>query len=74
MMDIMALYSSIDHSLDLACNNTTLEGDMDMPARQKEFLSDSINFILQNNYFTYNSTYLQKQGDCHGYTNGTYMR
>lgn len=57
-MDVSALYSNINHKLGIDCVNKILLKDPEIPPIQREFITDSLRFILENNFFTFgDSTY-----------------
>lgn len=52
-MDVIALYSNIDHELGIRCIDHVLSQDLEIPEAQKICLSKWLLFILEYNYFTY---------------------
>ncbi|KAM4018944.1 uncharacterized protein ACNLHF_028338 [Anomaloglossus baeobatrachus] len=55
-LDISALYTNISHRLGLECFKQFLMIDERLPEGQKEFLLEGMEFILSNNYFTFQNT------------------
>lgn len=56
-LDVSALYSNIPHSKGMENIRDVLALDPLMPVVQKQFLVDSLNFILGHNYFMFNGKF-----------------
>lgn len=66
-LDVTALYLNIDHDLGVECVEKALRNDREITDKQRSFLADSLNFILENNYFQYeDSIYWQRKGTAMG--------
>lgn len=66
-MDVSSLYSNIDHDLGVGCVDRVLMDDPEIPEIQRKFITDSLHFILTNNYFKFGGdTFRQKRGTAMG--------
>lgn len=65
-LDVTSLYSNIDHKKGMECTEHFLKGDLEIPPLQRTFLMDCLEFILYNNFFTYD-------GDIYHQAKGTAM-
>lgn len=54
-LDVTALYSNIPHDLGIASIGSYLSKDTNMPPLQKQFILDSIHFILKHNFFEFDT-------------------
>lgn len=59
-MDVTALYSNIEHSIDMKCIAHYLREDKEISPSQQRFLLDALHLILYENYFTYNGVIYQQ--------------
>ncbi|XP_075208070.1 uncharacterized protein LOC142312966 [Anomaloglossus baeobatrachus] len=66
-IDVASLYSNIQHHLGLFCISLFLENDSKILPTQRDFILEGMNFILRNNYFTFNDIlYHQRIGTAMG--------
>lgn len=67
MMDVTSLYSNIGHEMGLKCTEYYLINDPEIPASQRSFILEGLQFNLENNYFKYNvMMYQQLKGTMMG--------
>lgn len=59
-LDVISLYSNIPHAKGLWAVSLSLENDTQLPNTEKQFILDSIKYILKHNLFNFNNDlYLQ---------------
>uniref|UniRef100_A0A803JUF4 Reverse transcriptase domain-containing protein n=1 Tax=Xenopus tropicalis TaxID=8364 RepID=A0A803JUF4_XENTR len=66
-MDVVSLYSSIDHSLGLQAIGYWLDKERIFPKAQSDFILQAVDFLLKSNYFLFDGKfYLQRCGAAMG--------
>uniref|UniRef100_A0A803J6K6 GIY-YIG domain-containing protein n=1 Tax=Xenopus tropicalis TaxID=8364 RepID=A0A803J6K6_XENTR len=66
-MDVVSLYSSIDHSLGLQAIGYWLDKERIFPKAQSDFILQAVDFLLRSNYFLFDGKfYLQRCGAAMG--------